>query len=36
VWTENDEDNVPIRRLNERLGYRAKPATLILCGPLPD
>jgi len=34
--TENHEDNAPMRRLNERLGYRAKPATITLRGPLPD
>jgi len=34
--TENHEDNAPMRRLNERLGYQAKPATITLRGPLPD
>jgi mycothiol synthase len=34
--TENHEDNAPMRRLNHRLGYQAKPATITLRGPLPD
>ena len=34
--TENHEDNAPMRRLNQRLGYQAKPATITLRGPLPD
>ena len=34
--TENHEDNAPMRRLNDRLGYQAKPATITLRGPLPD
>ena len=34
--TENHEDNAAMRRLNDRLGYVAKPATITLRGPLPD
>ena len=34
--TENHEDNAAMRRLNDRLGYQAKPATITLRGPLPD
>jgi mycothiol synthase len=34
--TETHADNVPMRRLNERLGYLAEPATVTLRGPLPD
>jgi GNAT superfamily N-acetyltransferase len=34
--TETHADNVPMRRLNDRLGYLAEPATLTLRGPLRD
>jgi GNAT superfamily N-acetyltransferase len=34
--TENHEDNAAMRRLNDRLGYQSKPATITLRGPLPD
>jgi GNAT superfamily N-acetyltransferase len=32
--TENEERNVPIRRLNERLGYRPLPERVVMHGPL--
>jgi mycothiol synthase len=32
--TESEERNVPMRRLNEKLGYRPAPGTVVLRGPL--
>ena len=32
--TESEERNVPMRRLNEKLGYRPAPGTVVLQGPL--
>jgi GNAT superfamily N-acetyltransferase len=34
--TANEERNEPIRRLNERLGYRPIPGRIVLDGPLGD
>ena len=34
LQTENETRNEPIRRLNERLGYRLKPGRIFLVGPL--
>jgi GNAT superfamily N-acetyltransferase len=32
--TENDLRNAPIRALNEEMGYRARPARVLLRGPV--
>ena len=32
--TESHQDNEPMRRLNESLGYRPKPGMVVYCGPL--
>jgi GNAT superfamily N-acetyltransferase len=32
--TESEERNVAMRRLNEKLGYRPEPGTVVLQGPL--
>ena len=34
LHTSNEERNAPINRLNARLGYRTKVATLYLTGPV--
>jgi mycothiol synthase len=34
LQTENETRNEPIRRLNERLGYRLEPGRIFLVGPL--
>jgi GNAT superfamily N-acetyltransferase len=34
VATQNEMRNEPIRRLNERLGYRPSPGRIIMRGPL--
>jgi RimJ/RimL family protein N-acetyltransferase len=32
--TESQHDNLPMRRLNEKLGYVAEPGTIVYRGPL--
>ncbi len=32
--TESQQDNEPMRRLNESLGYRRKPGMVVYRGPL--
>ena len=34
--TESEERNEPMRRLNEKLGYRPGPGMIALRGPLPE
>jgi GNAT superfamily N-acetyltransferase len=34
--TESEETNLPMRRLNDELGYRPIPGTIVLQGPLVD
>jgi mycothiol synthase len=36
LMTESEERNVPMRRLNEKLGYRPVPGTIVLRGSLPS
>jgi mycothiol synthase len=36
LMTESEERNEPMRRLNEKLGYRPVPGMIALRGPLPD
>jgi GNAT superfamily N-acetyltransferase len=36
LMTESEERNQPMRRLNEKLGYRPVPGMVVLRGPLPE
>jgi GNAT superfamily N-acetyltransferase len=36
LMTESEERNEPMRRLNEKLGYRPVPGMIVLRGPLPE
>jgi GNAT superfamily N-acetyltransferase len=36
LMTESEERNRPMRRLNEKLGYRPVPGMVVLRGPLPE
>jgi mycothiol synthase len=36
LMTESEERNQPMRRLNEKLGYRPVPGMIVLRGPLPE
>lgn len=36
LMTESEERNEPMRRLNEKLGYRSVPGMIALRGPLPE